>query len=157
VQRKFFKSTIITLICGLIFNLIVPIILLLVFGTLFSALTVLDPLYAGGRIEHIWTVFVVILAIQFVFASAAALLTNLANGFLTRKIVSGRIYVLGMFTGLFVHGVLLLICLAALSVAAGTDVAVMWGFLTFLPAGFFSLLIGLVAVRFNRPVPSVNP
>ena len=154
---RIFKSIIITIIISLIGNLIVPLGLLFIFSTLFSALTVLDPLYAGGRIEHIWTVFVVILMIQFVFAVAAALLTNLVNGLLTKKISSGWIYVLGMFTGLAVHGGLLLICLAAIFVVAGADAASMWGLLSFSPVGFFSLLIGLVTVYLNRPSAPENP
>ncbi len=132
-------------VTALFFHLVLPAALGVVVAVLFSGATLLDPLYAGDRIETIWSTVGNALIIQTLHTFVTAVAAGVLIGYLSRRWQSGWFYLAGALLSLILHYCVLAIVAVGLPVlSAQENFGLVWG-ITLVIITIVAPLIGLVS------------
>jgi hypothetical protein len=130
---------------ALVLHLILPGILAGVLAVLMSGATLLDPLYAGERVETIWATTGAVLLAQTLQTFITAPVVGAIIGYFLFHRQSGWIYLVGSGLSLIGHYILLAIFAAILSFLSPRDnPGLVWGS-AFALATIVAPIIGLVS------------
>ena len=100
------KTILITTLAALFLSLLLPAILGALAATVFSGLTILDPLYAGERSSGAWGALGGLLVVQALHVVFSAPMTAAGTQALSRGVRSGWLFLLAALLGGLVHAVL---------------------------------------------------
>ena len=150
MKRQIIIGIISVFVSGLIFHVLIPAVLQFVISAFLSAATLLDPLYAKGRVETFWTAFVVILVLQFVFTVFISLIIGVSVALLAQKIESGWVYAASAFLSIIVHFILLFIFGGFSLIFADKDSVISFLILFAILITITAPIIGLISMAFVR-------
>ena len=137
-------------VAGLLLHLVLPAVVGVVLAVAVSGLTILDPLYAGERVNATWSALGMILSIQVLHTLITAPLAGGLAGSLAPRLQGLWAYLTGAFVSAALHYVLSFIVIAGLSaVAAERDSGQVRG-ISLALVTVVGPLIGLVGVFVAR-------
>jgi hypothetical protein len=146
------------LISSLILNLILPAVLGVLLASLVSGLTILDPLYAGERVEATWGILKTILIFQTLHTFITAPASGSLIGLLQRRIQSRWLYLAGAGLTVILHYLFLGVFIAISSFfpspgsVAGTSI-----FIVTLAGPFIGLISVYSVRRWGRQTMATTP
>ena len=143
-------SCITSLICGVIFAVIIPIVALLVLDTFITFLSVFDPSNQGKNIDAVWSPFIAILIIQIIFPVLASVATGISISYITNEVKSGWVYLIGVVSSVLIFCIFQSISIGFVGLFASELVVLTWGFISSVIVIGFSIFIGLICVGVNR-------
>lgn len=139
------RGAMFAILASLILNLIVPAIFGVILTTLFSGLTLLDPLYAGDRNTTAWFTLMMTLVFQTLHTFITAPVTGILTALIHKRIQSGWLYLIGVALTVILHYIFLLIFAGISSFFVSEDISIARTVSFFLII-FISPLIGLITV-----------
>ena len=144
------KTILLTTLIALVLSLLLPAILGALAATVFSGLSILDPLYAGERSSGAWGALGGLLVVQALHVVISAPLTAAGTQALARRVRNGWLYPVAVLLGGLVHAVLtpLLIRLQG-SLLPAADAGPLAGLLVLL-AVLVGPVLGLLAAWATR-------
>lgn len=131
---------------GVLFHVIITAVLGIALSTVLSAATFLDPLYAGDRLESIWSTLGTILLLHGVHTIVTAPIVGGAIAYLKPTQPSRTFYLLGALLTLVVYFVLAFIYRALWPLFLATNISARAWTISLISTAIFAPIIGITTV-----------
>ncbi|MEM7114450.1 MAG: hypothetical protein AAF614_18590 [Chloroflexota bacterium] len=131
---------------AVLFHVIITAVLGIALSTILSGLTFLDPLYAGDRLESIWSTLATLLLLHGIHTLTTAPLVGGTIARLQSRYLSRNFYLIGAFLSLGLYFVLAFIFRALWPILFSEGLSANVWRISLIFTGLFAPLIGLTAV-----------